>query len=154
MPSISLHPPDPARDKKLAGAPNPLPQLLQTPSGLAIVEIQGTLNVPHLQTSSDGDVDMTMDNQQVDVGRLVFPDYSPDTPLDDTKWTKQVYLYVGMHQRLTGEVKKLPDPIAVVSRKTTAEAGTNNATEVEELEILEIVRWKIIFSHRPEPVGT
>ncbi len=118
------------------------------------MEIQGTLNIPHLQVSSDGDMDMAMDNQQVDVGRLVFPDYSPDTPLDDTNWTKQVYLYVGMHQRMTGEVKKLPDPIAVVSRKTPAEAGTNDATEVEELEIQEIIRWKIIFSHRPEPVGT
>ena len=25
--------------------------------------------------------------------------------------------------------------------------------EVEELEILEIVRWKIVFSSRPEPFG-
>ncbi|KAI9885254.1 MAG: hypothetical protein M1823_002959 [Watsoniomyces obsoletus] len=154
MPSISLCPPDPTRHEKLAGATNPLPQLLQTPSGLAIVEIQGTLNVPHLHSSSDGDVDMAVENQQVDVGRLVFPDYSPDTPLDDTSWTKRIYLYVGMHQRLTGEVKKLVDPIAVVSRKMLSETGANETSDVDELQILEIVRWKIIFSNRPEPVGT
>ena len=57
---------------------------------------------------------------------------------------KMVYLYVGKHQRLTGQVKKLPKAMAVLRKK---EADT------ESLEISEIIKYKIVFSQRPEPVG-
>ena len=63
---------------------------------------------------------------------------------------KSVHLYVGQHQRLTGEVKKLPNPVAVIRKRDRGEA----AAEGEELEIAEIVYYKVIFSSRPEPVGT
>jgi len=71
---------------------------------------------------------------------------------------KRVYLYVGKHQRLTGEVKKLPKAIAVI-RKRNGEMGNQGPEEdgevsLEKLEIVEIVKWKILFSQRPEPVGT
>ena len=61
---------------------------------------------------------------------------------------KRVHLYVGQHQRLTGEVKKLPKAVAVI-RKCE---GIDSANE--EMEVVEIVYWKVIFSSRPEPVGT
>jgi len=86
------------------------------------------------------------------VGRLVFPDYSPSSPAEDKAWHKKVYLYVGKHQRLTGEVKKLPKPLAVVRRRTT-EQGARRGKQEDELEIVEIVSWKVVFSNRPEPVG-
>lgn len=63
---------------------------------------------------------------------------------------KRVHLYVGQHQRLTGEVKKLPNPVAVIRKRDNGEAIADG----EELEIAEIVYFKIIFSSRPEPVGT
>ena len=89
---------------------------------------------------------------------------------------KRVYLYVGKHQRLTGEVKILPKAIAVVRRRERgASTVTATATDVmeldgqetaaakgeegeesrssEQLEIVEIVRYKILFAGRPEPVG-
>jgi len=44
---------------------------------------------------------------------------------------------------MTGEVKKLPQPIAVVQRRG----------ETDELEILEVVKFKMIFKSRPEPVN-
>lgn len=75
----------------------------------------------------------------------MFPDYSPQNP-DDTTWMKQAYLYVGRYQRMTGEVKKLPRPIAVLQKRV-------QATEAEELEVVEIVRYKVIFKSRPEPVN-
>lgn len=78
------------------------------------------------------------------IGKLMFPDYSIHNP-DDTKWMKRVYLYVGRYQRMTGEVKKLPKPIAVLQKR----AGT----ESEELEVVEIVRHKVFFKSRPEPVN-
>lgn len=74
----------------------------------------------------------------------MFPDFSLLNP-DDTKWMKRVYLYVGRYQRMTGEVKKLPRPIALLQKRP----GSEN----EELEVVEVVRYKIFFKLRPEPVN-
>lgn len=63
---------------------------------------------------------------------------------------KKVHLYVGQHQRLTGEVKKLPNPVAVIRKRNSGET----IAEGGELEIAEIVHFKVLFSSRPEPVGT
>lgn len=83
------------------------------------------------------------------MGRIDFPDYHPDTQEEgSTAWMKCVHLYVGQHQKLTGEVKKLPKAIAVVRRR--GEPGA----EPEHLEVAEVVKYKIVFSSRPEPVNT
>ena len=73
---------------------------------------------------------------------------------------KKVYFYVGKHQRLTGEVKKLANPLAVIGKREKASEadrmdldGQDQGEMEEELEILEIVRYKILCSGRPEPVG-
>lgn len=133
MPSIPLRigPKDP-----VITATNPLPEFLQTPAGLAILEIQGTINLPPTSPSA----------LTTPIGRLVFPDHSVNTT--DKSWMKRVHLYVGQHQRLTGEVKKLPNPVAVIRKRET------EPNQREELEIAEIVYYKILFSNRPEPVGT
>jgi len=137
MPTIPLHlaPKEPIKPTS-----NPLPQLLHTPTGLAILEIQGTINLPPALPSSPS----------TPVGRLVFPDYSSDASESDKSWMKCVHLYVGLHQRLTGEVKKLPNPVAVI-RKRDPESEDSRA---EQLEIMDVVYWKVVFSNRPEPVGT
>ncbi|KAK5120238.1 hypothetical protein LTR85_006444 [Meristemomyces frigidus] len=136
MPTITLHPPSKERS---SDAQNPLPNLLQTPSGLAIVELQGNVNssLSAEQKGPDG---------ATPLGKLMFPLYDPTKPAD-TAWQKCVYLYVGKHQRLTGEVKKLAKPIALVRRHVT------EANAAEELEVAEIVHYKVLFAHRPEPVG-
>jgi hypothetical protein len=146
MPSIPIYPPSiPA-----AAPPNPLPQLLQTPSGFAILELQGTIHVPPLSSEDDQTDAATTNKQEAEtpVGKIIFPNYSPSNPASDTSWMKQVYLYVGKHQRLTGEVKKLPRAIGIMRRR---EGGEENGPE--ELEIVEIVKHKIVFTQRPEPVG-
>ena len=63
---------------------------------------------------------------------------------------KRVHLYVGQHQRLTGEVRKLPNPVAIIRKRNSGDATAKE----EELEIAEVVYYKVIFSSRPEPVGT
>lgn len=150
MPTITLYPP--SAPLTTPESPNPLPPLLHTPSGLALLEIQGTIHFP--PPSSDA--------TSTRVGTLVFPTYNPDLHGDaDTKWMKRVYLYVGENQRMVGECKKLGRPFAVVRRREEGQKaegedvvmqGTQHKGE-EELEIVEVVRHKLVFSGRPEPVG-
>ncbi|KAJ5195373.1 uncharacterized protein N7498_008811 [Penicillium cinerascens] len=152
MPSIQLHPRSTASSTAATDAScfpitNPLPQLLQTPSGLALLELQGTINLSEYEqdTSSDGSSESNAPSYETPIGKIMFPDYSSLNP-DDTKWMKRAYLYVGRYQRMTGEVKKLLRPIAVLQKR----AGSS---EAEELEVVEIVRYKVFFKNRPEPVN-
>lgn len=74
---------------------------------------------------------------------------------------KRVYFYIGENQRMTGECKRLPKPIAVVRKRGADEEGGGRDVDMEggeggaqeALEIVEVVRWKIVFSARPEPVS-
>ena len=145
MPSIPLHLPsaDGTRPITWNTTFNPLPNLLQTPSGVAILEIQGKINLPEPEN-------LTSTNA-TPIGHLVFPHYRKDDPPTNVTWMKTVHLYVGRYQRLTGEVKKLAKPLAVIRRR--GEMNTKENNETEELEIVELVYHKIVFSSRPEPVG-
>ena len=142
MSTAKLYPPS-----KGSAASSPLPQLLQTPSGLALLELQGTLNLPE---GSDGEA-----LSGVDVGRLDFPDYVPDA--EGSAWMKRVHLYVGQHQRLTGEIKKLPKAMAIVRKRENKKifgSGGESEEQGDNFEVVEIVKYKIMFGNRPEPVGT
>lgn len=121
--------------------------------------MQGTINAPSDASPSSADNDIPTDGPayETPLGKLMFPDYSASTPAEDTKWMKRVYLYVGRYQRMTGEVKKLPMPLAVVRRRETrpseSESEDANANaNTEELELVEIVKYKLVFKNRPEPV--
>lgn len=129
-------------------ASNPLPQLLQTPSGLAIVEIQGTIHGPHALPSDSASSNSAVTTR---LGRLEFPLYDAQDK-SDGKWMKKVYLYVGKHQRLTGEVKRLAKPLGVIQK--TNSGISDSATGINsDLELVEVVKYKLLFSARPEPVG-
>ena len=134
---------------------NPLPELLQTPSGLAILEIQGTIHGPFQSQIPDLENETQSPSTIHHIGRLEFPLYDPSAGEDDGKWMKKVYLYVGKYQRLTGEVKKLAKPLGVLRKVGTKidAAERNGSAEEEALEIVEIVKFKLLFSGRPEPVG-
>lgn len=142
MPSIPIYPP--AEGRASRGTEAVLPQILQTPSGLAIVEIQGTVNTPAASSQQN---ESQADSSSI--GKIVFPYYDEAKSADDTSWHKRVYMYVGKHQRLTGEVKKLSQPIAVLRRRTKVD----QLSDGDELEVAEIVYYKLLFAHRPEPVG-
>ena len=144
MPRIPLHLPSQGRSQSRSTDVNPLPQLLQTPSGLALLEIQGTVNLPAPGSSSAPG--------STPLGRLVFPNYSTSHLPENTYWMKPVYFYVGQHQRLTGEVRKLTNPMAVIRRRIS-ETEIEEPIDHQELEIAEIVYYKIIFSSRPEPIS-
>ena len=139
MPTISILPPVANRSDNVATAS--LPETLRTPAGLAIVEIQGTVNASSMIPRQDSS------SHSIPVGKLVFPLYDEARGVQDTSWQKRVHLFVGKHQRLTGQVTKLSKPIAILRRKAVVDSATGN----EELEIAEIVYYKILFAHRPEP---
>ncbi|KAM3545988.1 hypothetical protein ARSEF1564_001081 [Beauveria bassiana] len=140
---------EPPRADRQPDGPNPLPQLIQTPSGLALLELQGAINLPQ---GKDG-----APLPGLQIGRVEFPDHDPAAAAQDTAWMKRVHMFVGQHQRLTGEVKKLPRAVAVVRRRENRmEYGSGGAhmEEGENLEVVEIIKYKLMFGNRPEPVGT
>lgn len=140
MSTANLFPPD----RNIKAQPSPLPQLLQTPTGLALLELQGTINLPE---DAEG-----RQLKEVEIGRLDFPDYTPGA--EDSAWMKRAQLYIGQHQRLTGEVKKLPKAVAIVRRKGKKNEDADEGEESNDVEVVEIVKYKLVFSNRPEPVGT
>jgi hypothetical protein len=131
---------------------NVLPQLLHTPAGLALLEMQGSINLPTpgLIDSLD-DAAVASSPAATPIGRLVFSDYCA-TAASGTAWRERVYLYVGRHQRLTGTVKELPRAIAIL-RRTGLPLTDDEDEAPHALEIVQIIKWKIIFNQRPEPVG-
>ncbi|KAL8666426.1 MAG: hypothetical protein Q9202_001449 [Teloschistes flavicans] len=149
MPTVPLHTLESGLKSVLGKDQNLLPELLQTPSGLAILELQGTINMPLTHEGMAEELDSPASTT---VGRVVFPDYDPNDVTESTSWMKRVHLYVGRHQRLTGEVKKLAAPLAVVRRKASPSDACSSGTE--ELEIAEIIYYRLLFSTRPEPVST
>ena len=66
---------------------------------------------------------------------------------------KQVYLYVGKHQRMNGEVKKLPKPLAVLRKQEKRPDHDPPGQGDDSLELIDIIRYKVLFASRPEPVG-
>ena len=155
MPFIALHPPSSKSFPSITK--DPLPHLLQTPSGLAIVEIQGTLQVPPSEPQERLDGTSNVDSGYTRVGKLVFPLLGKqDDTSEDHGWMKQVYFYIGNYQRMTGMVKKLEKPLGVMRKKRFNSEflpGEISNSEGENLEIVEIIKYKIVFSQRPEPVG-
>lgn len=143
MSTVKIYPPL----KKDIPVTSLLPQLLQTPSGLALLELQGVVNLP---VNSDGE---SMSN--IEIGRIDFPNYDPKS--ESLDWMNCVYMFVGEHQRLAGEVKKLPKPLAIIRRRDNQiKQGSGGSYEEkgEILEVVEIVKYFLKFNHRPEPVGT
>lgn len=141
MPEISLLPATPSSDSQ----PSPLPQLLQTPLGLALIEIQGTLNLPPSAATAS-----QPDETRLQIGRLEFPTLPSLTDASGAEvgaWTKKVYFYVGDRQRLVGKVVKLDKALAVLRRREDAGASGD---EGETLEIADVVKWKLHFGGRPE----
>ena len=107
-----------------------------------MVELQGSV----LTENADA-------GQVLELGNLVFPPADEDED-ENGEWDgKRVFMFVGKHQRLAGEVKKLTKPVAVIRRKSTAAHANSSTTGSEEVEIAEIIYHKILFAHRPEPVG-
>ncbi|KAG5518588.1 hypothetical protein PMAC_002984 [Pneumocystis sp. 'macacae'] len=66
---------------------------------------------------------------------------------------ERVYLTIGYH-RLEGKIETLIQPFAILRRqnKENIESNDKESNQDEIFNVLEIIRKKIIFNLRPEPV--
>lgn len=130
-----------------------LPNVISTPAGLALLELQGTINLPDRANVSDEDAARGIE-RHVEIGKMTFPEYDArDTGRTGLESLGAIWMYVGKHQRLAGTVKKLPKAMAIVRRRGEGQVADGEDGVKQDLEIVEIVKYKIIFSSRPEPVG-
>lgn len=137
--------------------------LIFTPYGLMLLEIQGELNLPNEfpqgQPKTDEDHEylnnfITINEIQhaVKFGNLVF----------DEKDNSKVTLYIGKSQRLLGNVVKLSTPLAVLriplknEDEMTVDSNNDNVNkfkqEEELIKLVDIVKAKVIFKQRPLPI--
>ncbi|KAK6456820.1 chromosome transmission fidelity protein 8 [Scheffersomyces xylosifermentans] len=123
--------------------------IISTPSGLSIIEIQGELNFPR-----DVPLNVTIDESNaeyiqnfvtvndirhaVKFGRLQF----------DEKDAKKVILFIGKSQRLLGTMVDLETPLAVLK----IPVKKNDDTTEDTISMIDIISKKIIFKQRPLPV--
>ncbi|KAK9459303.1 Ctf8-domain-containing protein [Lipomyces oligophaga] len=116
-----------------------LSQVIQTPSGLALMEIQGLLHIAPLKSD---DLE-----EEAEIGRLTFEGQVP-------------WLWIGNHQRLEGKLVDLKQPVGVMRRqddphdlhlhnRNSDDSGNGYGNHVE---FVEVIRRKIVFSTRPEPL--
>ncbi|GEQ69710.1 hypothetical protein JCM33374_g3384 [Metschnikowia sp. JCM 33374] len=116
---------------------------VSTPFGLAILEIQGELNVPaSAPTDAEG-----MDPEYVNSFALVDNTYNAvkfGKMEFDAKDSSKVVLFIGKSQRLLGTVETLREPLGVL-RVPVETSG-------ESMEILDVIEKKIIFKQRPLPI--
>lgn len=116
--------------------------VISTPLGLSIVEIQGELNLPtnppSLTTTNTEYLSQFIKVDEiydaVKCGQLEFD------PLDTTKVT----LYIAKSQRLIGKIVNLDPPLGIL--KVPMGDGQDG------MEIVDVVTKKMIFTQRPLPI--
>lgn len=125
--------------------------IISTPYGLSILEIQGELNLPKSvpeddEIASGGDYVSnfaTIDSiyHAVKFGRLDF---------DANDHTK-VTLFIGKSQRLLGNLVDLDTPLGVLRITRSYQLAESNRDD-NQLKMVDIIRKKIIFKQRPLPI--
>uniref|UniRef100_A0A060T590 ARAD1B02772p n=1 Tax=Blastobotrys adeninivorans TaxID=409370 RepID=A0A060T590_BLAAD len=108
------------------------PPIVKTPSGVALIEIQGTINVGSQPlTSSELHLSVNEDEQENGVQALEFEPSAYERTIGRFDFSRmdqtgEVVLDIGHHQRLRGKVVKLKNPLALLQM--------NPGVDREELE--------------------
>ena len=139
------------------------PNLITTPYGLALLEIQGELNLPH--TKPDIPLDQLLPLDQEKMKNFVTVDDIYDAVKFghlqfDSKDQLKVTLFIGKSQRLIGNVVKLDIPLGVLNIPVNKEVSSGDGDvemdidrEVNQnIQMIDIVRAKMIFKQRPLPI--
>lgn len=135
--------------------------LITTPYGLALLEIQGELNLPH--TKPDIPLNQLLPLDQEKMKNFITVDDIYDAVKFghlqfDEKDDLRVTLFIGKSQRLIGNVAKLDVPLGVLKVPLKQEARNGHGDvdmdeeEEQEIQMVDIVRAKMIFKQRPLPI--
>lgn len=144
-----------ALEQKKAEPLEGLPPLLKTPSGLALIELQGRINVGSNSLIASA-LDLERDTE--DVSSIPEFDSTVKRHLGEVEFVdnNEVLLNIGNRQLLRGKIVELKPPVAVLDMQPASMTRTqmSQAKVVEKLDIpvLEIIRHQILFNNRPEPV--
>lgn len=135
MPSVNL---DYSKVQSRLGDTTPGTDIISTPYGLSLLDIQGVLNVP--KDKIEGNEYLQVDDiyDAVKFGQLTF----------DSKDQTKVTLIIGNSQRLVGSIVKLDRPLGVLK----IPINDNETNESPSIDMIEIIRKKIVFKQRPLPI--
>ncbi|ODQ83030.1 hypothetical protein BABINDRAFT_30176 [Babjeviella inositovora NRRL Y-12698] len=127
--------------QRLQSADSSGPAIISTPSGLAILEIQGELTLPSDVPLDEAEkAKYSLDSDGMDIvkfGKL---------ELDG----KNATLFIGQSQRLVGSLIKLDKPLGVMRFPETTETG--NVPENYAVKFMDVITQKVIFKQRPLPI--
>lgn len=122
-----------------------LPEILRTPSGTVLLEIQGVINVgetPLVRTELDlGSLETESTHEEIPIGAIDLSQV--------TEAGSPVILEMGKSQLLRGKVVKLGVPLAILEVSAATDTSDNSEAEVP---VLDVITHKAVFSARPEPV--
>lgn len=130
--------------------------IISTPYGLSILEIQGELNLPQtFPQANENHKPEYLENfarvndiyEAVRFGKLEF----------DPKNHANVTLYIGKSQRLLGSMVDLETPLAVLRICTddtndVNDSSKDDSSKDDSIKIVDIIKKKIIFKQRPLPI--
>lgn len=130
--------------------------------GNILLEIQGDLIAPeyddNIQSTKDSGDDLDTNSKYLKL-QSDDDDFTIKTALKIGKLEldeaqKKVTLYIGTSQRLLGDLKKINPPLGLMRFENQNENnnGNNGNSMGKKVEIVDVIRWKIIFSGRPLPI--
>lgn len=127
-----------------------LPQTIQTPSGLALLDIQGTIRIGNKALTGKGGLglDSQSGNSEDDNGALEHVgefDFS-----GVLAGGSEVLMRVGKSQLMRGKLEKLKKPVAILRIESDDQITTED--EVKQIDVVEIVYYKLAFATMPEHV--
>lgn len=143
-----------------------LPHVLRTPSGLVLIEIQGTIHVGSKILTSTGGLGLVTEasKENATINKsLGFKPFSLDSPVDFVgkfdfsqieTGEHNITLIIDQHQRLRGKLTKLKKPLIILgidSGLNKFETEHKQAISID-IPIEDVIESKIVFSSRPEPI--
>lgn len=113
-------------------------RFISTPDGLALLEIQGTLNLPTKVGDDHNLISIDDINQLIKFGSI---------EIENGKLT----LFIGTSQRLIGKVEKIDPPFGLLEFPELEE-GSDPGIEGAKVEMINIIDKKVVFRNRPLPI--
>ncbi|GME68502.1 unnamed protein product [[Candida] boidinii] len=139
--------------------------VIATPFGLTIVEIQGTINLPQVKPKNLNETEETLFIKS-SIPKLVSPQ-SDDSKYDHIQTEDEIRnavrfgkleldadgqnatLFISTSQRLVGKVETLDPPLGVLRiNKNRQESELNPIPS----EIVDVITKKVVFRFRPLPI--